>query len=233
MEDMSDLFGRAPPGRGPRFGPAFKLALIAGLILVLLVPLILVSQLIAERESRADGVRQEVASLWGEQQLINGPALVVPYTVIKVTMQGDKRVEEVVERRAVFLPEKLAIKGRATSKLLHRSIFDVAVYGGELAFDGHFAAPKMADVAAEVAGVRWRDAVLAIAISDVSGMKAAASASLGADQVAFEPSLGVAISVGFISSCPAPTACFRRPAQRRRSGPSTSVSISSSTDRRS
>jgi inner membrane protein len=192
MEDMSALFGPTPPGRRPKFGPAFKLALIAGLIVVLLVPLSVVSNLIAERETRADGVRQEVASLWGGQQLINGPALVVPYTVIKVTMQGDKRVEEVVERRAVFLPEKLAVNGRASSKLLHRSIFDVAVYSGDLTFEGHFGAPKMADVAAEVAGVRWRDAVLAIAISDVSGLKAVASATIGADQVAFEPSLGVA-----------------------------------------
>ena len=74
--------------------------------------------------------------------------MVVPYTVTRVTTQGDKRTEETIERRAVFLPETLDVKGRAGSKLLHRSIYDVAVYSGELTFAGHFAAPKLADVVA-------------------------------------------------------------------------------------
>jgi len=82
MEDMSGLFGGSIGGPGFKIGPAFKLCLVAGLILVLLVPLLLVSQLIAEREQRADSVRHEVAGLWGEQQLINGPVLVVPYSYL-------------------------------------------------------------------------------------------------------------------------------------------------------
>src|SRR5262249_13840877 len=41
-------------------------------------------------------------------------------------------------------------------------------------------------------GVRWRDAVLALAVSDVSGLKAAASLTIdGGDTLPFEPSLGV------------------------------------------
>ena len=122
MEDMSDLFAGSPIPR-PGFGPAFKLAMVAGLIFVLMVPLLLVSQLIAERESRADSVRLEIAGLWGHSQLINGPVVVVPYTVTRVTMQGDKRVEEVIERRAVFLPEALdgSVDGR------RRNIYDVVL----------------------------------------------------------------------------------------------------------
>src|SRR5262245_8296075 len=151
--------------------PAFKFFLICGLILILTIPLLLVWGLISEREQRAEGVRQSVASEWGGSQYVNGPMLIVPYTVKRVTGEGDKRVEELVERRAVFLPKSLKIGGKATTKVLHRSIYDVAVYTSFLDFSGSFAAPDMAEVVADAQSVRWHDAVLAVAVSDVSGLK--------------------------------------------------------------
>lgn len=172
--------------------PGFKFLLICGLILILTIPLLLVWGLISEREQRADGVRQTVAQEWGDSQYIDGPLLIVPYTVKRVTGEGDKRVEEVVERRAVFLPKSLKVNGKATTKVLHRSIYDVAVYTGQLDFSGSFAAPDIAEVVADAQSVRWRDAVLAVAISDVSGLKEAASLTIdGAQALAFEPSIGV------------------------------------------
>ena len=69
--------------------PAFKFVLILVLIIVLIVPLLMVSGLIGERESRAQGVRREVGQLWGPEQQILGPFLVVPYTVRLETVQGD------------------------------------------------------------------------------------------------------------------------------------------------
>lgn len=172
--------------------PGFKFFLICGLVLVLLIPLLLVWALVEERQQRAEGVRQEVAREWGGTQHIIGPVLVVPYTVVVSTGVGDKRTEEVQERRAVFLPQTLNINGSAASKVLHRSIYDVAVYTGDLEFEGHFAAPDLSDVATEVHGVRWRDSILALAVSDVSGLKTAASLQIdGGTKIPFEPSIGV------------------------------------------
>jgi inner membrane protein len=148
--------------------------------------------LVAEREQRAEGVRQEVAREWGGSQRIVGPVLIVPYTVVVVTGQGDKRTEEVQERRAVFLPQTLNINGNAATKVLHRSIYDVAVYTGELDFEGRFAAPDMSEIATDVHSVRWHDAILSLAISDVSGLKTAASLLIdGGTKIPFEPSIGV------------------------------------------
>jgi inner membrane protein len=172
--------------------PGFKFFLICGLIVLLLIPLLLVWALITEREQRAAGVRYEVAREWGDSQFINGPVLVVPYTVVRSTLQGEKRTEEVIEKRAVFLPEQLTINGKATSKVLHRSIYDMAVYTAALDFEGRFAEPDMSEVATDVASMRWRDAVLALALSDVSGLKSAASLVIDGDtKLPFEPSLGV------------------------------------------
>ena len=80
--------------------PAFKLCLIGFLILLLLLPLAMAGALVSEREDRARGVRDEVARVWGQPQSLNGPFLVVPYTIKVETKDGDKRVETIVERRA-------------------------------------------------------------------------------------------------------------------------------------
>lgn len=177
--------------------PAFKFFLICGLILTMAIPLLLVWGLVNERENRADSVRRDVAGEWGGAQYIDGPLLIVPYTVKRFTNEGDKRVEEIVERRAVFLPQALKIGGNATTKVLHRSIYDVAVYTGVLDFEGSFAAPDISEVVADVQSVRWRDAVLAVAISDVSGLKTAAALTIdGGETLAFEPSIGVPATQG-------------------------------------
>ncbi len=172
--------------------PGFKFFLICGLVLILTIPLLLVWGLIEEREKRAEGVQREVAREWGGKQSITGPVLIVPYTIKRVKTVGDKQTEEIIEKRAVFLPETLNINGKATTKVLHRSIYDIAVYTATLGFEGRFDAPDINEVAAEVHAVRWRDAILALAIDDVSGLKATASVIVdGASDLAFEPSLGV------------------------------------------
>src|SRR5215813_1659435 len=131
----------------------------------------MVSGLIWERESRAQGVRREVGQLWGPQQQILGPFLVVPYTVRIETVQGDKRIEQIQERRAVFTPEALEVAGRADAKTLRRSIFEIPVYAARLKLSGRFGTPHIADVAAEVVAVHWRDAAFVLGLSGVSGLK--------------------------------------------------------------
>lgn len=175
--------------------PAFKFFMIGALIIVLLIPLFLVAVLIGERMQRAETVRQEVANEWGGAQIINGPLLIVPYMVRRVIAQGDKTIEEITERRAVFLPQKLNINGKAATKVLHRSIYDVAVYSSALEFEGSFATPDIGTVATDVQSVRWHDAVLALAVSDVSGLKTAAALTVdGKDKLDFEPSLGIPVA---------------------------------------
>ena len=173
--------------------PAFKVLLILLLIVLLLIPLLLVYGLIWERESRAQGVRAEVGRLWGPEQRLLGPFLVVPYTVRIETVQADKRTEQIQERRAVFTPETLEVAGRADAKTLRRSIFEVPVYAARLKLSGRFAAPRIADVAAEVVAVRWRDAAFVLGLSGVAGLKEATAlkiAGAGTAELPFAPSVG-------------------------------------------
>jgi inner membrane protein len=65
----------------------------------------------------------------------------------------------------------LKVAGRADAKTLRRSIFEVPVYASRLALSGRFAAPRIADVAAEVVSVRWRDSAFVLGLSGVSGLR--------------------------------------------------------------
>jgi inner membrane protein len=172
--------------------PAFKFFLILFLILLLLIPLFLVFGLVGEREQRAQSVRREVGQLWGPEQRILGPFLVIPYTVRIETVQGDKRIEQTQERRAVFTPEVLEVTGRADAKTLRRSIFEVPVYAAQLKLSGRFGAPRIANVAADVVTVRWRDAAFVLGLSGVSGLKEAAALKIvGGADIPFSPSVGI------------------------------------------
>jgi inner membrane protein len=172
--------------------PAFKFVLICFLILLLLIPLLLVVGLVFEREGRANEVRSDVSRTWGGAQQLSGPFLVVPYTVRSETKEGDKVIELVLERRAVFLPNALTVTGNAKSGVLHRSIFDVPVYTATLSLEGGFDKPDMAEVDPNATSVRWREAVLVLALSDVAGLKEASTIKInGTEELAFAPSVGV------------------------------------------
>jgi inner membrane protein len=178
-----------------RFGrsPGFKFFLVLLLVVLLMIPLALIWVLVSEREARARAVTAEVAQVWGGEQRLTGPFLVVPYTVKVVTTQGDKQVEQLQERRAVFLPELLTVNGQATTEVRSRSIYEVTVYSARLTLEGRFASPDISLADTEIGSVRWRDAVIAMGMSDVSGLKEAANLVIdGERRIPFEPSIGVA-----------------------------------------
>ena len=171
--------------------PGFKFFLVLFLVLLLMIPLGLIWFLVTERESRANAVTAEVAQLWGQQQHITGPYLIVPYSVKIMVIQGDKQVEQMQERRAVFLPDSLTVNGKAKTEIRHRGIYDVTVYSSGLTMEGRFASPDISLADADIAAIRWRDAVLAVGVSDVSGLTEGATLGLGGRQIPFEPSMGL------------------------------------------
>ena len=174
------------------YSPGFKFFLIGFLILLLLIPLFMVMGLISERENRSRQVKNEVARTWGERQNLSGPYLVVPYAVMVESYKGKERIERKDQRVGVFLPEDLTYDVKTKSKVLKRSIFDVNVYTADLALKGNFAAPDIRAIDPNAIDVRWNDAIVAVALSDVSGLKESASLKLGAQTaLKFEPSIGV------------------------------------------
>lgn len=172
--------------------PAFKFFLIGGLILLLTIPLALIWFLVSEREGRFTEVKAELAQLFGGEQRLVGPLLIVPYSVRVARTKNDKQIEDIEQRYAIFLPDDFAVDGNTKSEVRRRGIYDVTLYTARVKLSGRFAAPDMRLVDPDATSVRWRDSFLSLAMSDVSGLKESAALTLdGSRRIPFEPSTGL------------------------------------------
>ncbi len=177
--------------------PSFKFVLVGFLVLVISALLGVVWVLSSERQSRAISVQTEIAKDWGGPQRVLGTYLIVPYTVKTRMLEydralgHDKTVDIEVTRRAVFLPDTLNVSGNVQTEKRHRSIYDVTVYQAKLTIAGQFRPADLSLVEADpVSSIRWQDAVLALGIQDVSGLKNNVQLKTGDQKIDFEPSIG-------------------------------------------
>jgi inner membrane protein len=172
--------------RGRRFreAPMFKLMVMGGLILVLLIPLGMVGSLIAERQMRRSEAVREVASTWGGAQRLSGPLLSVPY---RYNVKDDKgKVTGTETRFAQFLPEALHVEARILPERRSRGIFEAVLYRTELEVTGTFKRPTFsAGLAAE--NIQWNDAHLSIGLSDLRGLRRAGALRWQGHPVQLEP----------------------------------------------
>jgi inner membrane protein len=209
-----------------RSSQLLRLVIIGFLALLLQIPIGMVSALVQERQLRRDEAFEGVTSKWGRTQHITGPALVVPYTHrwLETTTQGIVRTHETA-RHAVFLPDRLDVRGDIASETRQRGIFSVPVYRAKLELAGEIRIPDLAALGIDPKLVDWKHAQLSVGISDVrairdaeplvwrggnvellpdagrfaeagSGIHAVVDASPGKDALAFTLPLALAGSLG-------------------------------------
>ena len=58
----------------------FRYAVVAGIALLLLIPMLMVESLVGERSSLYREVVADISRTWGGLQQLSGPYLLVPYT---------------------------------------------------------------------------------------------------------------------------------------------------------
>ncbi|HXA43976.1 MAG TPA: inner membrane CreD family protein, partial [Candidatus Angelobacter sp.] len=142
----------------------FKMAGVAFLILALLIPLAMIGSVLAERLERRDEAVTEITSIWGREQNVIGPLLIVPYRysfkALKEQPVASGNIEkvEVVETavaNAYFLPSSLTIDGNCNPKQLRRGIYQAVVYAGKLKLSGLFARPDFTNSRIEEQNVLW------------------------------------------------------------------------------
>ena len=144
-----------------------KIAVMAILFAVLLVPIGLIYSLVSERTWRRDEAAGVISSEWGEPQVVSGPLLSVPFSY---TVQRTNVPSETITDRAVFLPELLQVDTTLATEIRKRSLFGVPVYRASLRLTGHFRAPDVGAIFSGSHTVHWKDARLSMAVSDPRGI---------------------------------------------------------------
>ncbi len=163
-----------------RCATIFKMAGVAVLILLLLIPLGMVRSVLNERLGRRNQAVTDITSSWGSDQKLVGPVLIVPYRYRAKSWKeqpavGGKiekvEVVEMLRANAYFLPASLTVSGDINPMQLRRGIYHAVVYTGKLEFAGEFARPDFASLRIKPEDVSWEDALVAFAIPDLRGVK--------------------------------------------------------------
>ncbi|HNT33731.1 MAG TPA: cell envelope integrity protein CreD [bacterium] len=173
----------------------FKLAWIAFLVLVLLIPVGMVKSLLHERTGRRDAAVSEMTFSWAGEQTIAGPVLVIPYRYVvknwkEETVNGKPErfeVEETLTAEAFFLPDSMSIEGSIEPSLLHRGIYDAVVYNGALEISGQFSPPDFTELDIDPVNVLWDKSSVTFAIQDLRGAAEMLTVTIGDTPYEFKP----------------------------------------------
>jgi inner membrane protein len=141
----------------------FKMAVLAVLGLMLLIPLEMVKDVIKERAAYADEVKAEIGNLWATSQTITGPVLNVP---------GSKKISDdgaIATTTLHILPEELDIVASVTPEIRYRGIYETVVYDSEVKISGRFQ-PEGADANSDYT-FDWSRAYFSLGVSDNKGLK--------------------------------------------------------------
>jgi inner membrane protein len=141
-----------------------KLALLAILGLLLLVPLQMINQIIRERQLNAEKVKKEISDQWAAKQCFSGPVINIPIRTIP-----SEKDEKSVTRLWHILPENLNITGLIKPEIRYRGIYQSVVYDSELNIKGFFIIP--AEGVLKNYEVLWNEAYYTVGISDNRGLK--------------------------------------------------------------
>lgn len=168
-----------------------KLGIILFLVLLLLIPMESVKDLIRERKNRDQAVSNEIASKWGNKQVVSGPIIGIPYTysynVNTTDEKGEIKVEKHVEKDYVFLvSKKLDVKSTVEPTYLKRGIYQTVVYNATVALGGEFDEIDLAKLDLNPEDLAWEKAKVFIGLSDLKGVKAVPKLNMGQAEAEFE-----------------------------------------------
>lgn len=169
---------------------AYKLALVGGLSVLLTIPTVFIYGLISDRERRQKEAVQEVSGKWGNEQMVTGPVVSVPYWMEDKVFNKETEKYTLVRTKsfAHFLPDDLKITGEVKPKLLRRGIYEVVVYEARIKVEGGFSDFSF-DGWKKGQQVDWKDAFLSLGLSDLRGLQERSPVRWGGRAFAYEPGL--------------------------------------------
>lgn len=154
-----------------------RLFIIGVLTLILIIPLFFVQNLIQERSVRQRQVINEINGKWGEEVLVFGPVLKLPYTTVAKRTVTDAsthkiRVETYEKIENLFiLPDKLDINAQVDPEMKKRGMYRSTVYTAKMKFAGNFALPDLTALEINQKDLRWDKAKVLLKTSNLKGVR--------------------------------------------------------------
>ena len=172
-----------------------RMIVVGFLLFVLLIPLEFVKTLITERAYRQQEVIQEINGKWGNEVLLSGPILKIPYKTyreekvyIPETKVFEIKTEEIINNAYLF-PDDLNIVSKVTTKEepLKRSIYESVVFTSEIAVDGSFPSIDFSSKDIPQKDIIWDKISVLIKTSNLKGIRNTIEVNLAGETLAMTP----------------------------------------------
>lgn len=172
-----------------------RMLVVGILLLVLMVPLEFVKSLIKERAYRQEEVIREINNKWGNEVILSGPILKVPYKTLKEekvfiekTKTHEVKTEEILNHAYIF-PDALTIQSNVDSKEepLKRSIYEGIVYTADMTISGKFPKIELPEVDIESDAILWDKIVLLVRTSNLKGIRNTLEIQFGDQTLSMTP----------------------------------------------
>lgn len=141
-----------------------RFLMVAGLGLLLAIPLLLVGCVAEDRNSYYQSAISAIALSWGEPQRVAGPVMVIPVQA----SDGDGMAHQVL-----IMPETLELAANAQHELRRRGIFATPVLQIDIEGSGGFAPLDLEDLETRFGPLRADLAWLGVLVGDARGIRAA------------------------------------------------------------
>lgn len=152
-----------------------RMLMVGALIVVLMIPLSYIKSLIQERMLRQQEVVREINQKWGEEVLLYGPILKIPYKVYNykyVIDSSTKKSEKVVSTKikyAHIFPDKLKINSTINPEEKERGIYKTAVYKSTIDINGSFTKPNFLEEEIKDEDILWDKMRVIMKTSNLKG----------------------------------------------------------------
>lgn len=160
--------------------------MVGFLILILLIPSAMISELIRERQYRQQDAVDEVSSKWSESQMLVGPIIMIPFE--KTTPLADGTTSTVVEN-AYLLPDVFDVTADIQPEIRRRGIYDVLLYRSDVVLKGSFPRPRASMWNIDEEKMHWDEATMIMGMSDLRGVREKIDLRFGGVQHFFSPGL--------------------------------------------
>jgi inner membrane protein len=154
-----------------------RMLMVGFLVIILLIPLSYINSLITERSFRQNDVVNEINEKWGNNVMLYGPILKIPYKSYTETKTYNEKtktyfteIETHIKNTYVF-PETLNNQVNVDSKTLKRGNFESAVFSTTMDFSGHFIPTDLTSKGIKTEDIIWDKATVIIKTSNLKGIK--------------------------------------------------------------
>ena len=170
-----------------------KMFIVGFLIIVMLIPLSYIKELIRERKFNQEEVIAKIDKKWGEELLLYGPILKIPYKYYtKETLFNEqtkkyytKKTEEI--KYAYFFPNALDEKVNIKTQERHLGMYKEMVYNSAIKISGNFETPNFKALDIDAKNIVWNKAKIIIKTSNLKGITKQVAIHINESDYTFKP----------------------------------------------